>query len=115
MGRRENRQRQRDAAGQVLEKIFRACSPGLSYRLWDGSEGQVGQPDDSFRIVIRDPATFRGALASGNTSELATAFVEQRIDIEGDLMACLRIANQLENHSLHWTENLHLWWLLRRI
>ena len=115
MGRRENRERQKDAIDRVMKKIFRGCEPGLPYRLWDGSEGEVGRPDGSFQIVIRDPDTFRQALASGNTNKLATAFVEQRIDIEGDLRACLRIANQLESLTLSWPEKLKLWWLLRQI
>jgi hypothetical protein len=115
MGQAVADQRQQDAIHRVMVGIFRQCQPGLQYRLWDGSEGKVGQPDGSFCIVIRDPNTFRQALASGDTGRLATAFVEQRIDIQGDLMACLRIANQLEGTALAWHEKLRLWWLLRKI
>ena len=115
MGRVVEGRRQQEAIHQVMERIFHECRPGLRYRLWDGFCGEVGQPDGSFCIVIRDPETFRQALASGDTGRLATAFVEQRIDIEGDLLACLRIANQLEGMAFAWWEKLQLWWLLRRI
>ena len=115
MGREPDGQDQQHAITQVMARIFSRCQPGLHYRLWDGSEGSVGKPDGTFTIVIRDRDTFRRALASGDTGRLATAFVEQGIDIEGDLLACIRIANQLEGLEFKWWEKLHLWWSLRRI
>jgi len=103
------------AAATVLEHVFRDAIPGIQYRLWDGSEGRVGTPDGSFTIVIRDPDTFVEAFSSANTKALAEAFVDNRIDVEGDLFACLRIGNQLDEVKLGWLDKLAIWRALREI
>jgi len=89
-----------ERAARILNRIFGSVVPGLRYRLWDGTVGDVGHPDGSFTMVIRDRATFRRAFATGNTRLLAEAFVDNRIDVDGDLFAALRVANELENVAL---------------
>lgn len=103
------------AAHAVLERIFRDIRPGLRYRLWDGSADEIGTPDGSFTIVIRSPETFREAFSSNDTAALAEAYADGRIDVEGDLRACLRIANQLEDRSFTAREKLQLYFNLRRV
>jgi hypothetical protein len=103
------------AAQAVMERIFASTSPGIRYRLWDGSEGEVGKPDGSFTIVIRDPATFHDAFSSTDTRTLAEAYADNRIDVDGDLLACLRIANQLEERKFSLGEKLLLFLELRRV
>lgn len=103
------------AAATVLERVFRETTPGIQYRLWDGSEGRVGAPDGSFTIVIRDPDTFVDAFSSTNTKGLAEAFVDNRIDVDGDLFACLRIGNQLDEVKLGWRDKLAIWRALRKV
>lgn len=105
----------RRSAQAVLRRIFGVVEPGLSYRLWDGSEGAIGQPDGSFTMVIRDRDTFRETFGSNNTKVMAEAFVDNRIDVEGDLFAALRIANQLEDLALSWLDKLGIAADLRRI
>jgi hypothetical protein len=104
-----------EAATSILERIFGSVQPGIRYRLWDGPEGRVGNPDDSFTLVIRDRNAFRRVFGSQNSKLLAEAFVENRLDIEGNLFACLRIANQLENFRLSWVDKLSMWFDLRRV
>ena len=111
---REARRSQRHAAA-VLERIFAAVEPGLRYRLWDGSEGSVGRPDGSFTLVIRDPGTFRETFGSTNTQVMAEAFVDGRIDVDGDLFAALRVANQLEDLDLGVVDKLGIFIDLRRL
>jgi len=103
------------AAAAVLERIFGRTTPGIQYRLWDGSEGRVGTPDGSFTIVIRDPETFRQAFSTSNTKVLAEAFVDNRVDVEGDLFACLRIGNQLDETHLGLRDRLMIWRALRQV
>ena len=105
----------RRAARAVLERIFSHVEPGLRYRLWDGSEGVVGQPDGSFTLVVRDPKALREALAAGNTRLLAEAFADNRIDVDGDLFAALRTANQLEEIELGWLDKLGIWLDARQV
>ena len=102
-------------AGAVLQRIFATVKPGLRYRLWDGSEGDVGHPDGSFTLLLRDRDAFREVFGAANTHALAEAFVENRIDVEGDLFAALRIANQLEDVELGWLDKLGIYLDLRRV
>lgn len=94
------------AVRSVLERIFGSVQPGLRYRLWDGSEGAIGQPDGSFTLVIRDRDTFRQCFSSQNTKVMAEAFADERVDVDGDLFAALRVANQLEDLRLGWVDKL---------
>jgi hypothetical protein len=103
------------AARSVLERIFGKVEPGLRYRLWDGSIGDIGRPDGSFILAIRDRETFRECFSSENTKVMAEAFVEKRIDCEGDLFAALRVANQLEDLRLGWIDKLAIFLDLRTV
>jgi hypothetical protein len=107
--------RSRDAARAVIERVFADVTPGLRYRLWDGFEGDVGHPDGSFTLVIRDAETFRKCFSRQNTKIMAEAFVEKGIDVDGDLFAGLRIANQLEDLKLGWVDRLAIALELRRV
>jgi hypothetical protein len=97
------------AARSVLERVFGQVQPGLRYRLWDGSEGDIGQPDGSFVLAIRDRETFKQCFSSQNSKVMAEAFVENRIDCDGDLFAALRVANQLEDLRLGWVDKLAIY------
>lgn len=99
-------ERSRRSAEAVLRRIFGSVRPGIRYRLWDGSEGQIGSPDGSFTLVIHDRDTFRSTFGSGNTRTMAEAFVADRIDVEGDLFAALRVANQIEHLDLGFFDRL---------
>jgi hypothetical protein len=103
------------AARSVIERIFGHVEPGLRYRLWDGSEGDVGRPDGSFVLHIRDRKTFRECFWSQSTKVMAEAFVENRIDCDGDLFAALRVANQLEDLRLGWVDKLAIYLDLRSV
>jgi len=104
-----------EAAETVLRRVFSRTEPGIRYRLWDGTTGVVGRPDGSFTIVIRDPRAFRDAFSAADTKALAEAFVDDRIDVEGDLFACLRIGNQLERVRRGPWDRLAIWRALRRV
>jgi hypothetical protein len=103
------------AARSVLERIFGRVEPGLRYRLWDGSEGDIGRPDGSFVLAIRDRETFRECFSSQNTKVMAEAFVDNRVDVDGDLFAALRVANQLEDMRLGWVDKLAIYLDLRSV
>jgi hypothetical protein len=86
----------------------------LRLRLWDGSEvGVGGRP--AFTLVVRDRATFRRVFRSTRTRALAEAFVEDRVDVEGDLFAALRAAAALEERRLAPGARLAVWRALRRV
>ena len=105
----------RRRASAVLQRIFGAVKPGLRYRLWDDSEGVVGQPDGSFTLVLRDRKTFREIFGSANTRLMAEAFINNQIDVVGDLFAALRVANQLEELRFGWLDKLGIYLSLRGV
>jgi len=53
--------------------------------------------------------------AGGDTKVMAEAFVQKRIDCDGDLFAALRVANQLEDLRLGWVDKLAIFLDLRRV
>lgn len=97
------------AVRSVLERVFGTVDPGLRYRLWDGSEGDIGQPDGSFVLEIRDRDAFRRCFSSQNTKLMAEAFIDRALDVEGDLYSALRVANQLEDLELGWVDKLAIY------
>jgi hypothetical protein len=105
----------RRRADAVLQRIFGAVKPGLHYRLWDGSEGDVGHPDGSFTLLLRDREAFREIFGAANTHVMAEAFIDNRFDVDGDLFAALRVANQLEELELGWLDKLGIYLDLWRI
>jgi hypothetical protein len=107
--------RGRECADRVLRRIFGSIKPGLRYRLWDGTESAIGKPDGSFTLVIRDRETFRQAFSTSNTRLLAEAFVDNRIEVEGDLFAAMRVANALEDIELSLTDKLGILLDCRRV
>jgi len=108
-------ERSRRSAEAVLRRIFGQVAPGLRYRLWDGIEGSIGEPDGTWTLVVRDRESFRTTFASKNSRIMAEAFVDKRVDVEGDLFAALRFGNQLEDLRLGWFDQLGIWLDLRGV
>ena len=107
--------RRRASAVAVVERVFRDLEPGCRVRFWDGSEVEVGRSRPAFTIVIRDRATFRAVFRSGRTRALAEAFIDDRLDVEGDLFAALRMAATLEDRRLGPRDRLAILAALARI
>jgi cyclopropane-fatty-acyl-phospholipid synthase len=66
----------------------------FAIRLWDGSEVEWGQPRD-FTLAFADPHTFLSCMASADPAELAEAYVDRRMRIEGDLWGAIGLASHL--------------------
>lgn len=66
----------------------------FAIRLWDGSEVEWGQPRD-FTLTFADSHTFLVCMASGDPAELADAYVDRRVRIEGDLWSATELAAHL--------------------
>lgn len=103
------------AAAAILRCVFAEARPGIAFRLWEGSEVRVGQPDGSFIVVVHSPGAFLRAFASADTEAIGEEFVAGRIDVEGDLFGPMRIANQLDEHGPSWRNRLWIAWQRRRI
>ena len=114
-GRREDGARSRRSAVTVLERTFGTLAAALRVRLWDGTEVRIGTGEAAFTLVVRDRATFRQVFGTTRTQVLAEAFVDNRIDVEGDLFAALRLAARLEGYVPPGRARLAIRWALRRV
>lgn len=103
-----NRDRRSLAAQSVLGRIFRDVPFGFVARLWDGTEISLGVDLEPFTLVFRDPATFRRLMLRPNTMRFAEAFVNGKIDVEGDLFSAIRLANRIEALKLGVRDRLSI-------
>jgi len=81
-------ERLREIVGKLAEQ-----GSSLSVRLPDGTE--LGAADAATRVVFHDAASLE-ALIRGNHLALAEAFLNERIDVEGELREVLRVTDQLD-------------------
>lgn len=84
-----------DYARQLVTAAF-ADHPTRRFavQLWDGSEVDWGRPRD-FTLTFADPQTFWACVTSGDPAELADAYIDQRMSIEGDLWSAVGLASYL--------------------
>jgi cyclopropane-fatty-acyl-phospholipid synthase len=82
-------------AHSVVDRVFRDhATRRFAVRLWDGTEVDWG-PQRDFTLVFHDRATFASLIASRDPSLFAEAYVDGRLDIEGDVDAAAGLATYL--------------------
>lgn len=80
-------------------------SPSLAVRLWDGQELRFAERPE-FALTFRAPQTFRRCFASRDPAEFAEAYIQGRLDIEGDLWAATGLGSYLRTASLEPADTL---------
>ncbi len=103
------RAQSRAAIERALDRLLAGLGEAFRVRLWDDSEIHVGEGEAMFTLVVRDRSTFRQVFRTGQTRAFAEAFVADRLDIEGDLFAALRVAAELESRRLTTRDRFMLW------
>jgi cyclopropane-fatty-acyl-phospholipid synthase len=84
------------AARALVERLFQDHpTRRFAVRLWDGSEVSWG-PQRDFTLVFRDRRSFLSLIASRDASELAEAYVDGRLGIEGDVDAAVGLATYFQ-------------------
>lgn len=82
-------------ARRIVRFVFRDHpTRRFAVRLWNGTEIQW-RPEHDFTLVFREAATFWSLMASGDPVAFADAYVDGRIDIEGDLQTAVGLASYL--------------------
>jgi cyclopropane-fatty-acyl-phospholipid synthase len=85
------------AAVRLLRRVFAGVRTPLLFRLWDGTDAPVGGHGESgFAVVFRSRAVFRRLLRRPTPLRFGEAYVAGEIDIEGDVFAAMRVANEIE-------------------
>ncbi len=82
---------------RLAESIIAAGGASLEVLLPDGSRIGFGKPA-RIRLVIRDHATL-SQLANPTLAALAEAYVHGRIDVQGDLLEAIPLAERLANSA----------------
>jgi cyclopropane-fatty-acyl-phospholipid synthase len=94
------------AGRRILERIFRNAPFGFAARLWDGTRIPLWRGEGPFTLVFRSPAVFRRLVLRPNTMEFAQAYVRGDLDVEGDLLAAVGLANGIDRLRLGVRERL---------
>ncbi len=84
-------------AASVLREIFGQLPVGFAFRLWDDTTVALGTGAARFTVVVHTPQTFRRLIRDPTPLTFAEAFVESAIDIDGDILAAMEVANVVED------------------
>jgi hypothetical protein len=84
-------------AAAILREIFGGLPASFAFRLWDGQEVRFGASAPVCTAVIKSPETFLSLIRDPSPYNFAEAYVQSRIDLEGDLFGAMSVANVVEN------------------
>jgi hypothetical protein len=85
-----------DRAAAILRLVFGSLPASFAFRLWDGQEVRFGSDRPECVAVIKSPQTFLSLIRDPSPYNFAEAYVESRIDLEGDLFGAMDVANVVE-------------------
>jgi len=87
-----------DPAVSLLRRVFAPLETPLTFRLWDGTTVPVGgRGERSFAVVFRSRPVFRRLLLRPTPLRFGEAYIGGELDIEGDMFAAMRAANEIEH------------------
>jgi hypothetical protein len=83
-------------AAAILRQIFGGLPASFAFRLWDGQEVRFGSDAPACVAVIKSPETFLQLIRDPSPYNFAEAYVQSRIDLDGDLFSAMDVANVVE-------------------
>ena len=95
-------------AGKMLQRVFGHFVTGLEFRLWDGTRVTLGLGAPVCTVIVHRADTFVRLLRDPTPLNFAEAYVEGAIDVEGDLFAAMKIADEMEEIRLPLGDRLRL-------
>jgi hypothetical protein len=96
------------AAASVLREVFAPLRTPLAFRLWDGTTVRLGQGEPACVVVIPQAETFTDLMRDPSPGHFAEAYASSAIDLEGDLFAVMRVANEVETIKLTLGQRLRI-------
>ncbi|MGH7300193.1 MAG: SCP2 sterol-binding domain-containing protein [Candidatus Rokuibacteriota bacterium] len=84
-------------AAAIIRQIFGGLPASFAFRLWDGREVRFGSDAPACTAVIKSPETFLALIRNPTPYNFAEAYVQSRLDVEGDLFQAMDVANVIEN------------------
>jgi hypothetical protein len=101
-------------AAAILRELFGHIREPFAFRLWDGSEVEIGSGPPAFAVVFKSPEVFGQLMRDPSPGSFAEAFVSSAIDIEGDLFSAMTVANAVEEIDISTARKLRLLWAMSR-
>jgi cyclopropane-fatty-acyl-phospholipid synthase len=93
---------------RLIERVFRDFpEKRFGVRLWDGSVVRWGDSQD-FTLIFADPGVFHRLMRTPDPADFAEAYIDGRLDIEGDLGIAVAHARHLGAIPLGLGERLRL-------
>ncbi len=95
-------------AAAILGEVFAGLQGPLVFRLWDGTEVPLSGDKALCTVGIKSPEIFLHLIRNPSPYHFALAYVEGRIDLDGDLFSAMPVADQLEELRLPLLQKLRL-------
>ncbi len=95
-------------AARILREVFAGLPGTFAFRLWDGTEVRFGPGFPVATAVIKAPETFVRLMRDPSPGNFAEAYVENAVDLEGDLFATMAVANAVEEIRISPVQKLRL-------
>ena len=83
-------------AAHVLRELFGHIVAPVVFRLWDGREVRLSPDQALSTVVFKSPEVFLDLIRDPTPYNFAEAYVNGRLDFEGDMFAIMPLANQVE-------------------
>ena len=84
-------------AARLLRRIFATLPSPISFRLWDGTTARGGARGECpFAVTFRSPGAFRRIARRPTPLRFGEAYIAGDVDIDGDIFAAMRVANDIE-------------------
>lgn len=83
-------------AASILREVFASLRTPLAFRLWEGTEVRLGQGEPACTVVVHRAETFAELMRDPSPGHFAEAYATSAIDIDGDLFAAMRVADEVE-------------------
>ncbi|HEY7038533.1 MAG TPA: hypothetical protein VID28_06775 [Methylomirabilota bacterium] len=101
-------------AAAILRQVFGGLPASFAFRLWDGQEVRFGAGPPVCTAVIKSPEIFLSLIRDPSPYNFAEAYVQSRLDLEGDLFATMEVANAVESLEITPWQKLSLFLSLWR-
>ena len=90
-----------ESAREILHRLFDQYEEGIRFRLWDGSEIELGNGGSPrVGLTFHSPRAFRDLALTRDPLRLAEYYLHGDVDIDGDVYRAIHIRRYLENLNL---------------
>jgi hypothetical protein len=91
----------------LLDVIFEGHPKDFNIRLWNDHLIAWSRAP-RFTLVFRDKRTFKKLILNGDALAAGAAFIEDRLDIEGDIFAAVRLGDYLSGLNFGLQDRLKI-------